>query len=480
MALPPITVTPYTPISNQVYNDEVTIKVTKAAFNNVPFQEGKLVITFISCLFRKVIIENIDEIDFPDISLAFMECFIECIQVDDVATKNISILCSRSVVAGRIASPHIPSVDLSDCILRDSIFIIDVQKVRISFQESQLAPDRWSGLSAKVKKFTITEASTAKQSYHIHKATSIHFSSNFKKDRSREMQDLHLALTYSLDVEDKKTQIENVYLDSLSVTGSPSGRISVENVRVENWYVYNFSPKGEATFFDIRPKSDTGETKIGIHKCNLDNTRFDNVLFDRYKIVSFYLTKFSKAVFTSCDLPDNYEQFKRFMPIDNVHYPEDKHENYAKDVYEIMLQLKMALEGTGNYFEAQKLQAVAHDALKEVKGIPKQDRIILCVNNWSNGHGLSIKKPFWWLIGSSVFLYILYLLSLGRIFNSNEFDSSLIGYYFAFLDLTHRTDFLVDKTEYNMFSLGVDYIGKVVVGFFIYQFISSFRKYGKK
>jgi len=168
------------------------------------------------------------------------------------------------------------------------------------------------------------------------------------------------------------------------------------------------------------------------------------------------------------------------MPIDNVHYPEDKHENYAKDVYEIMLQLKMALEGTGNYFEAQKLQAVAHDALKEVKGIPKQDRIILCVNNWSNGHGLSIKKPFWWLIGSSVFLYILYLLSLGRIFNSNEFDSSLIGYYFAFLDLTHRTDFLVDKTEYNMFSLGVDYIGKVVVGFFIYQFISSFRKYGKK
>ncbi len=33
--------------------------------------------------------------------------------------------------------------------------------------------------------------------------------------------------------------------------------------------------------------------------------------------------------------------------------------------------------------------------------------------------------------------------------------------------------------DYNFGSLFCDYINKVFVGFFIYQFIASFRKYGK-
>jgi hypothetical protein len=65
-------------------------------------------------------------------------------------------------------------------------------------------------------------------------------------------------------------------------------------------------------------------------------------------------------------------------------------------------------------------------------------------------------------------------------FNSNQIDYDLIGYYFAFLDITHRTDFLVKKTELSGLSVTIDYINKILVGFLIYQFIAAFRKYGKK
>jgi hypothetical protein len=75
---------------------------------------------------------------------------------------------------------------------------------------------------------------------------------------------------------------------------------------------------------------------------------------------------------------------------------------------------------------------------------------------------------------------MLYLLSLGRIFNGNKINYSLIGYYFSFIDLTHRTDFLVAKDEFNIASLSIDFIKKLLCGFFIYQFVSAFRKYGKK
>jgi len=72
------------------------------------------------------------------------------------------------------------------------------------------------------------------------------------------------------------------------------------------------------------------------------------------------------------------------------------------------------------------------------------------------------------------------LWSLGRMFNSHGVDWNLIGYYFSFLDITHRVDFLVDKSALNGLSVTIDYFNKILVGFLIYQFIAAFRKYGKK
>ncbi len=244
-------------------------------------------------------------------------------------------------------------------------------------------------------------------------------------------------------------------------------------------YLYDFIPKGATSFFGISPLFQA-DSKIGIHKCNLDDVSFDNVRFDQYERISLYRSKLAKAIFTSCDFPRKYKSFETFLPIENVHYPERRPLSHHKDQYEIFLQLKMALESTGNFYEAQKWQSISHEALKRVPTITKDDKTILSINGSSNKHGTSISRPLWWFIGCSIVLYLLYLLSIGRLFTTTEFDSTLIGYYFGFIDITHRADFLVDKTEYNGFSLAIDGLSKLVIGFFIYQFVAAFRKYGKK
>jgi len=59
------------------------------------------------------------------------------------------------------------------------------------------------------------------------------------------------------------------------------------------------------------------------------------------------------------------------------------------------------------------------------------------------------------------------------VFINIEIDYDLIGYYFSFIDLTHRSDFLVDKVGLNGWALAIDYLTKLIVGFFIYQFIAA-------
>jgi hypothetical protein len=140
-----------------------------------------------------------------------------------------------------------------------------------------------------------------------------------------------------------------------------------------------------------------------------------------------------------------------------VHYPENKKDNFYKDQYETFLQLKNALEKTGNIYEAQKLQAISFEALRKIEDLSAWDKFILFLNDFSNQHGLSISRPLKWFFICSIILYLTYLYSLQRLFNDQNIDWNLIGYYFSFLDLTHRSDFLVEKEEFNSISLAVDF-----------------------
>jgi hypothetical protein len=469
---------PYRPIYN--YSEKnVIIELRAQDFSMNKFVDNGIEILFEHCYFDKLKIRSLEELGFPKVSISFVACCINEIQVDDLIPDMIDLGFYGSFISGKIKGSSLKAVEFNNCLLSHGLYLIDVPKIRITFTKENIKLYRWKKMFKPIKNFSTSSLFQNKQSYVISNPSKLEVTSNFVKAKKIKLN-LNLSIQFNASSNDIQTIISNCQLDALSIQGSSSGQVDVENTDINKLYLYNFSPRTDVSFYAIKPLPEAADGKIGIHKCNLDNAWFNNVSFDKYKVISLFRSKFSKTLFTSCDFPESYTAFENFLPIENVHYPENRTKNDPKNLYEILLQLKKSMDSTGNYYEAQKIQSIAHNALHKISGIGRSDRFILWVNKQSNHHGLSIKRPFILLLCSSITLYILYLLSIGRIFTSMPIDWNLIGYYFSFLDITHRTDFLVDKELLTWAPLTIDYFTKVIVGFFIYQLIASFRKYGKK
>lgn len=497
-----IFLTPYTIIENTDYPDDTKIVIRASDFSNVPFQDGRITFSFIGCRFKKLEIENTETIDFKDISIQFISCFINEINVDNIITTNFSIFFGSSILKGRIKNENLKNVETNNCLLNNSLFLLDLKRAVVSYTEENIFPIRWKKLLKSVNA-TLENLLAEKHSFYIYDCKSIVFTVNENKtdkrgiykipydsvnkigyypsDEEKQNFKVSLSVKYSADKEHNLTKIINAKLLALSLSGYSTGELLIENCNIDSWYIRNFSAQVGANFYNIKPfRKETEETKLEIHKSNLDKVWFDNVAFDDYYTISLYRNKFGQTTLTACDFPSKYKDFDKIQTIENIHYPDRKDKNYFKTRYETFLQLKKQLEASGNFYEAQKFQAISHEALKKIENLPYWDRVILKINGLSNNHGLSIKEPFIGTIVLSILFYVLYLWSLGRIFNANEIDWNLFGYYFSFIDITHRTDFLVNKSELNGFTLTIDFLNKIIVGFLIYQFIAAFRKYGKK
>ena len=494
-----ITIIPYQSVKNKQYN-EVEIDISAQNFNGVDHKRGTITFMFDQCDFRKIRIINKEQINFKEISISFNYCFIEDFSISDITSDNISLMFFSSIITGRIDNNIIKDISLNNCITI-SLNLLNQNSINIAYTEENIFPKEWNKFIKRGDVSSINDLLKIEHNISINNSKNIRISANEKKSEKRglyrndfqQIDDwkiglylsstqkdrlkINISIRYSNEIKDELTKISNCLLNSLVLSGDSSGEMLIENSTINSFYIRDFSASKEVLFFAIAAKN--MDSKLEIHKSNLDNTWFDNIDFNGYEILSFYRTRFAKAYFTSCNFPDDSLSFEKFKTLENIHYPEKKPQNYYKDQYETFLQLKLSLTNTGNVYEAQKLNAISKEALRKIPSLSKWDKSILWINSYSNNHNLSIKKPFWGLIGFSVLFYILYLLSIGRIFNSNEIDWTLIGQYFSFIDLTHKNDFLISKSEFTFWTLFLDIFNKIVVGFYIYQFIAAFRKYGK-
>lgn len=495
---------PYRTTVNEELTGEAIIRIEASKFDSIDYQKGRPSISYVNCRFTTLRIENQEEIEFEDISINFLNCYIGDLKIEEITSTNISLHFSSSIISGNINNKNIKYVGINNCIVSNNIFLQNINKVYISYTEENIFARRWINLF-KLINTTFEQILPKKNSFFINDCKELTFLFNEDSKTGLKLSDRHTtgekSLHYYLTKEDKSklninlnlkssagnghiiSKIHNSILNSLSITGNFEGEIQLENSSINNFYLHNFSTDKGAIFFDIKPRtiSDTFTTKLELHKSNLDNVIFDNFSLAKFTEISLYRNKFGQSTsFVSCDFPNNFAEFEKIKTIENIHYPEKKDDNYYKNRYEVFLQLKKTVENSGNFYESQKLQMVSNEALKQVESIPAQDKFILWVNSFSNNHGLSIGRPFMWLTIVSIIFYICYLWTLDKIFNSSSIDWNLIGYYFSFLDITHRADFLVSKSELNGVSIFIDYFNKIVTGFFTYQFIASFRKYGKK
>lgn len=484
---------PYEIKEDQTYDGDHTIKISSSDFEGATYQAGKTPITFRNCRFDTLHIINEDEISFKDLVINFSYCSIGKIEIENITTKNLGISFGSSIIDGKIKSSNIQFVNLNNCLLNSNLFIIDVNRVSISYSDSNIYKEDWDKLLEgrgnkteiiynKTHRYNINDVSSF--NFTITKTDSEGISFNGKticklNDDQINKFKIGLDLTFSSEKSHKLAKIVNATLSALSLRGYSNGEVIVENSQIDNIYIHDFSTRLGCNFYNISPFREDNERKFEIKQSNLDNVWFDNVSFNQFATITLYRNKFGNTKLTSCDFPDDYNGFDKFMTIANIHYPERKDKNYYKARYEIFLQLKKVFENSGNFYEAQKFQSVSFQALSKVEDVSLWDKSLLWLNKISNNHGRNYFIPFLITLCLSICFYVVYLFSIGKIYCSGVFDPNYIGYYFSFLDITHRSDFLVGKEELNGFSATIDYANKIIVGYWIYQFIAAFRKYGK-
>lgn len=283
-----------------------------------------------------------------------------------------------------------------------------------------------------------------------------------------------------------KIEFFDSLIDNFIFGGLFNSSISIDNCKINELVLDGCSFSNQATFYNIKPiENKIASSFVEVCQTNLNNVLFDNFFFNKYNKVSFYRNSFENVKFISCEFPESLSDLnKKILTVKDIYRPELKENNYDKVRYETFIQLKNAVEKSGNYYEANKLKAASDEALKNIKDLPVWDKIILCLNGFSNSHGQSFGRTLAVFIFSTIFLYILYLSSFNvyiQLFT--QFDMYYVNHYFSFIDITHKKDFLNPECktfETRFLSLFIDYCSKIWIGYLIYQFIAAFRKYAKK
>jgi hypothetical protein len=158
---------------------------------------------------------------------------------------------------------------------------------------------------------------------------------------------------------------------------------------------------------------------------------------------------------------------------------------------EAMRFLKDQAQKNNNKIEAidfyQKEMLALEADLKEQKG-NKSERFILFLNKISNNHGVSWLRGISFTLGTAVIFFTLFILFLEKPYYTFEWKgfnafisvhAATFRYFLDFINPTHKMSFM-DQYLPNGWSFLFDFLGRVFVGYGIYQTLSSFRKYGFK
>jgi hypothetical protein len=226
--------------------------------------------------------------------------------------------------------------------------------------------------------------------------------------------------------------------------------------------------------------SSLGETEIT--GCDLTGYKFE-----------YYNSKLLDCFITGTQLPkDNIAVYNPVAPGIPVEKPDEYEQKTS-----IYNQIKKIYENQGDVVETswyhskamenqQALLKLMYKAehkpwCKKVLGEKSFNLFGFRLNRFSNNHGESWRRAILFVLLGSGIMYSLYYLSIHY---HEPFGFGAIGRffgdYFSFLDITHRIDFHVPKEQLNGWSKFLDYSGKLVIGYGLYQLIAAFRRHGKK
>jgi hypothetical protein len=510
------------------YNVPVKLVIRKTSYEAAKkthkIHKNRSTIGFHNVAFNSEVSLNVDEGIDQDISIDFFRCFIDSFSPFALESKNVSLYFGGCLVDNFVARDvDLKSVKFNNCF--GTYFLINLKTCDISYTEENIFIREWLQLLSISRFDSLDKILSYKTSFHITDVEKINFygneidderrselltdSNHFYLDRnpintlrkkmllSKEQKlnlNLSINLTYKAEYVHQKTTVRNLMLNALSLNGKTDGELVIEDCKIDNVFIRNFSPKARFTLYNIETRGlDKG--KFEVHNSNLDNTSFNAVRLNKYFIV-FFKSSFINTTFYSTIFPSTKQLLNSntLSSIENIHYPDKKSEkrSYNRDMYELFLELKQTLEKRGNVFEAQKMKAVAQDFLIKIESnnVLKSDfwnnKFILLLNRASNFHGLSVRNAFWWIIVFALFFHWLNVLSFKSYslgFNSWDEMWGIFNqtkrYVFAIANPAHRVSSLAPVSEITGYTYAFSFLSRIVVGYLYYQFVAAFRRFGK-
>lgn len=154
-------------------------------------------------------------------------------------------------------------------------------------------------------------------------------------------------------------------------------------------------------------------------------------------------------------------------------------------------QLKKIFENQGDIVRSVSYRVKAAEIEFDILNAKKRKLLnpewwVYFLNKWSNNFGLSWLRALAFVILSSIIFFTFYLLAgeaMSLNPNNSEWSWNLTGQLFTFINPTHRLSFMADAKlpiELGFWTNLWDFVGRIVIGYGIYQFISAFRKHGKR
>lgn len=237
------------------------------------------------------------------------------------------------------------------------------------------------------------------------------------------------------------------------------------------------------------------------------HSSFKNDELPLFRVVDSSL---SKTEITGSDLEAFHFEYRDSKLLETffsgTKLPKDKIKIYNKDItmalpslayheqkVSIYNQLKRIYDNQGDIVEATWYHAKAMDNQERLlKEKYKQDEaqwfgeqwfdlMTFRLNKVSNNHGESWRNALRFICIITLVMYSLYYVSLHYTepFSFKATDR-FVKHYFIFLDPTHKFDFHVKDAQLWWLPVFIDFIGRILLAYGIFQFISAFRRHGRK
>ncbi|GEM_PF-6849824 len=208
-------------------------------------------------------------------------------------------------------------------------------------------------------------------------------------------------------------------------------------------------------------------------------------------------TDLGSSIIFNCNFT-NYRIVFFSSKIDNIYlsgsnFPSTIETNEAHD----LIQLKNAYSQFKRVFEKNDIHVSNRYALAEIETYRKYlkenredkgDFLILFLNKLTSNHNTNWIRSLICILIFNLLSFSILLYSLGLRFDFSKSGMqvffNLCGYFFTYINPIHRSNFLntgrLPSVSWNALAEFIDSVSKIINAYLIYQFVQSFRKFGKK